>query len=105
VAVHARNKLRARLCGISSAAGRSTRSLEGIEAVPNNGRHLPSSAPAVLLGAAGFVCVLMGLFIALPVLVNLPDSWFGAVLAVATLGVGGALLYGAAQSWKSRHAE
>jgi hypothetical protein len=30
---------------------------------------------------------------ALPVIVKLPDSWFGAVLAVALLGVGFGLIY------------
>jgi len=48
------------------------------------------------------ICITgMGLFVLLPVVVNLPDSWPGAVLAAALLGVGGALIYAASRGLRA----
>jgi uncharacterized membrane protein YfcA len=54
---------------------------------------------AVLI--AGGLCVLLGLFVAIPVAVNLPESWFGGALAIALLAVGVALIYGSVQNRKA----
>ena len=62
-----------------------------------------SAAWSIILATLGVLATLMGLFIILPVVIDLPDSWFGAVLAIALLAIGVALLYGAFQNWKSRH--
>jgi hypothetical protein len=40
---------------------------------------------------AGIALMLIGCLMAIPVVVNLPDSWFGAVLALAMLAIGAAL--------------
>jgi hypothetical protein len=49
----------------------------------------------------GIVLILFAVLIALPVIVNLPESWFGAVLVIAMLGTGAYLVWrGAAQSRK-----
>jgi hypothetical protein len=40
----------------------------------------------ILLGVA---LIAVGLFLLIPVAVNLPDSWLGGVLAIALLIVGG----------------
>ena len=57
----------------------------------------PSPFAAIGMLIVGICITGMGLFVLLPVAVNLPDSWTGAVLAVALLGVGGALIYAAWQ--------
>jgi hypothetical protein len=41
----------------------------------------------------GFAFVLVALAMVLPVAVNLPESWFGAMLAFAVLALGIACLY------------
>ncbi len=55
----------------------------------------PSPFAAIGMLLVGICITGLGLFVLLPVAVNLPDSWPGAVLAVALLGVGGALIYAA----------
>ena len=40
----------------------------------------------------GVVAILLALWMALPVVVNLPDSWFGALLIVLLLAGGGAMV-------------
>ena len=69
------------------------------------GHHPPSRAPFILMGVGGTICVLIGLFIALPILDNLDDSRPSPKLAIAIFGIGVALLYRAKYSWKSRRKE
>ncbi len=61
----------------------------------------PSTLAATGMLIAGILGIGVGLFMALPVAVNLPDSWFGAVLAIAFVGGGIALLYGAARGFRA----
>jgi hypothetical protein len=77
--------------------GRSTRSLEGIEAVASDA---PSKIVGLGLLVLGISIIGLGLFMFLPVAVNLPESWFGAVLALALLGIGGALVYAAGRNFR-----
>jgi hypothetical protein len=80
-------------------AGRSTRSLEGIETVPNHQRRrLMLAFGSVVMFALGLCLVGLALFMLLPVAVNFPESWLGAVEMLLSLGVGVALIYA---SWKS----
>ncbi len=51
---------------------------------------------ALLLFIAGLAVIFVGLFMLVPVLVNFPDSWFGAVLMVALFVIGGGLIRRAA---------
>jgi hypothetical protein len=50
----------------------------------------------------GFGTLLVALFMALPVAVNLPDSWFGAVLALAMGSIGVALIVGNAREIRAK---
>ena len=61
----------------------------------------PSPFAAIGMLIVGICIAGLGLFVLLPVAVNLPDSWPGAVLAVALLGVGGALVYAAKQGLRT----
>ena len=51
----------------------------------------------ITLVLLGLVFVLASLFIALPVVVNFPESWPGALIGVAFLAVARALFYRAAR--------
>jgi hypothetical protein len=48
---------------------------------------------AILLIVSGCAALILGLFLVLPVAVNLPDSWFGVVLIILLLVGSGLLLY------------
>ena len=50
----------------------------------------------------GIFLVGVGLLMFLPVAVNLPDSWVGAVLAIFLLGVGGSVVWAAARNLANR---
>lgn len=49
----------------------------------------------------GLFLVGVGLLMFLPVAVNLPDSWIGAVLAIFLLGAGGTIMYVAARNFRA----
>ena len=51
------------------------------------------SMRAILLIVSGCAALMLGLFLVLPVTVNLPESWFGAVLIILLIVGGGLLLY------------
>ena len=77
-------------------AGRSTRSLEGIEE-PVAERTSPSGTG---FGAyvAGVALVVLGVAITIPVIVNFPDSWPGAVVAVVIIAIGAGLIHTSAKA-------
>ena len=59
---------------------------------------------SIAIGSAmvlsGLALVLIALLMVLPVAVNLPDSWFGAMLAFAVLAAGvGCMYYGGQRLW------
>ena len=47
----------------------------------------------MLMVLVGLAAVVIALAMVLPVAVNLPDSWFGAILAFAVLALGIAFMY------------
>jgi hypothetical protein len=71
-------------------ADRSTRSLEGIESVATQSSSGQASIAKLIVGLCTIV---LGLFIALAAVVNLPDSWFGVALGIVLVGVGSSLVY------------
>lgn len=48
---------------------------------------------ALLFIVSGCAALILGLFLVLPVTVNLPESWFGVVLILLLIVGGGLLLY------------
>jgi ABC-type multidrug transport system permease subunit len=57
---------------------------------------------AVAMLLAGMVLVFLGIFTGIPVVVNLPDAWFGAVLAVVLLACGAGLIGASSRKLKQR---
>ena len=49
----------------------------------------------------GLFIIGTGIFVLLPVAVNLPDSWIGALLAIFCFGVGGAVVWAAARNLRA----
>jgi hypothetical protein len=72
------------------ARGSHFHSLEGIGIMATDS---PSSLAGIAMLIVGVCAIGLGLFMVLPVAVNLPDSWFGAVLTIVLLGGGVALVY------------
>ena len=62
----------------------------------------PSVTVTVGMALAGIAAVLLSVLMILPVAVNLPDSWFGAVLALAFAVGGCMLIYRAARRMSAR---
>jgi membrane protease YdiL (CAAX protease family) len=56
----------------------------------------------ITLFALGAVFVLAGLFVMVPVVVNLPDAWIGGILAVGLLGIGVAFLRAGVKESRAR---
>jgi len=54
-----------------------------------------------MLLLVGIGLVLLGLFMVIPVAVNLPDSWFGAVLAILIIAIGSGLIWRGTSGRKS----
>jgi hypothetical protein len=59
-----------------------------------------SIAVGSVLVLVGLALVLLALLMVLPVAVNLPASWFGAMLAFAVMALGiGCMYFGAQRLW------
>jgi 1,4-dihydroxy-2-naphthoate octaprenyltransferase len=59
-----------------------------------------SVALGLLMALVGLALVLVALLMVLPVAVNLPDSWFGAVLAFGVMALGiGFMYHGGQRLW------
>ncbi len=58
--------------------------------------------PAILLLLVGIAFVALGLFMVIPVAVNLPDSWFGALLAILVTAIGVGLIWRGSKGRKSQ---
>ena len=71
-------------------AGRSTRALESIS-VRERAPHTISGSPSIVSGLVGIVSVVSALVVAVPVAINLPGSWLGAVVC-GVLGIFGVVL-------------
>jgi hypothetical protein len=55
---------------------------------------------SVGLFMAGIAAIALALWMMLPVVVNLPDSWFGMLVIAALLVGGGALVYRGAKAFR-----
>lgn len=55
---------------------------------------------SIMLLIAGIALVLVGLFVLVPVAVNLPDSWVGALLAIALLTIGIVFIRRGVMNWR-----
>ena len=62
--------------------------------------HTSSSGTGFGAYIAGFVLIVLGAFTCIPVIVNLPDTWPIAVLAIAIIGIGVGLIHAAAKARK-----
>jgi hypothetical protein len=57
---------------------------------------------ALIFFIFGLAAIFLALWMVLPVMVNLPDSWFGALLVFLLLAGGSALIYLAAREFRKR---
>ena len=79
-------------------AGRSTESLEGIEQVTDEAAMKLVALAQLLMG---IFIIGTGIFVLVPVAVNLPDAWMGALLAIFCFGVGGSVVWAAARNFRA----
>ena len=59
-----------------------------------------SKLPALGMLVAGIALFGLGMFIAAPTLVNMPDAWVGAVLAVLLMASGAGLIRASSRKFK-----
>jgi hypothetical protein len=83
---------------MAAVAGRSTGSLEGIETMTDEAAWKLVAVAQLLMG---IFLIGVGIFVFLPVAVNLPDSWTGALLSIFLFGVGGSVVWAAARNLRA----
>jgi hypothetical protein len=57
---------------------------------------------ALIFFIFGLAAIFLALWMVFPVMVNLPDSWFGALLVFLLLAGGSALIYLGAKAFRKR---
>jgi hypothetical protein len=57
---------------------------------------------ALIFFVFGVAAIFIALWMVFPVMVNLPDSWFGALLVLLLLAGGSALIYLGAKAFQKR---